>query len=435
MRNMNRAEATALSHNVSSPKIARSRVRGVSSLHAAVLFHRVGPYHFARLRNLGRQMNVTAVELSGVDETYAWDYVSGAESFNRVTVFEHADSRTRPVGEVRDRMGETLETLRPDVVVIPGWSDSGALAALKWCIARRVPAVMMSETTAWDHSRSPVREWVKRGILRLCSSALVGGQAHSEYLVQLGMPAERVFLGYDAIDNEYFLREAETIKSHSTAMRMRHELPEKYFLASARFVEQKNLLSLFRAYARYRQLCQKVFQKPWDLVLLGDGELQGTLLDLREALGLNECIHMPGFKQYPELPVFYGLAEAFVHVSTTEPWGLVVNEAMASGLPVLVSDRCGCARDLVRNGRNGFVFNPCDEDELAGLMLQVTGLDVGKRVGMGVASQEIISQWGPERFAEGLVQAIEAAMLSQRHPVPAKQRLLLNLLCQYRFAG
>ncbi len=435
MRNINRAEATALSHNVSGLKVIRPRFRGVSSLHAAVLFHRVGPYHFARLRQSGRQMKVTAVELSGVDETYAWDDVSGADGFNRVTVFEHADSRTLPVGKVRDRMRSMLDRLQPNVVVVPGWSDSGALAALKWCIARRVPAVMMSETTAWDHSRSPVREWVKRGILRLCSSALVGGQAHAEYLVQLGMPSESVFLGYDAIDNEYFFREAEANRSRSTAMRMRYELPEKYFLASARFVEQKNLLSLFRAYGRYRRLCQEAFQKPWDLVLLGDGELQGSLLDLREALGLTEFIHLPGFKQYPELPVFYGLAEAFIHVSTTEPWGLVVNEAMASGLPVLVSDRCGCARDLVRNGRNGFTFDPYDGDRLAGLMSQLTGLEMGKREAMGIASQEIISDWGPQRFADGLAQAIESAMSGVRPSVPAKQRLLLNLLCQYRFAG
>ncbi|HMV85720.1 MAG TPA: glycosyltransferase family 4 protein [Blastocatellia bacterium] len=380
-------------------------------------------------------MNVTAVELSGVDETYAWDDVSGADGFDRVTVFENADSRTQPAGKVRERMRATLDGLQPDVVVVPGWSDSGALAALKWCISRQVPAVIMSETTAWDFTRRAVREWVKRGILRLCSSALVGGQAHSEYLVQLGMPAERVFLGYDAIDNEYFIHEAEAIRSDAVSIRRRHDLPEHYFLASARFIEQKNLHRLFGAYARYRQLCREAFKKPWDLVLLGDGELQGALSALRTALGLNEFIHMPGFKQYPELPVFYGLAGAFVHVSVTEPWGLVVNEAMASGLPVLVSDRCGCARDLVRNGRNGFTFNPYDEEYLAGRLLLVSELETEQRAAMGIAGQEIIGQWGPERFADGLVEAVDAAMTAFSPAVPAQQRWLLNLLCQYRFAG
>ncbi len=81
----------------------------------------------------------------------------------------------------------------------------------------------------------------------------------------------------------------------------------------------------------------------WDLVLLGDGPLKPTLLKLISSLGLESCVHLPGFKQYDELPVYLGLAETFIHASTTEQWGLVVNEAMASGLPVLVSNRCGCA--------------------------------------------------------------------------------------------
>lgn len=435
MTKSDRVELQTRHSDIAGSRMSHKAFRDVSSLNAAILFHRVGPYHFARLRHSGQRMNVTVVELSGVDETYAWDDVSGADGFNRVTVFKNADSRSQSAGKVHERIRSVLDRLQPGVVVVPGWSDSGALAALNWCISRRVPAVMMSETTAWDFTRRPVREWVKRGILRLCSSALVGGQAHSEYLVQLGMPAERVFLGYDAIDNEYFIREAKAIRADALAVRGRYNLPERYFLASARFVEQKNLHRLFQAYARYRQLCREAFKKPWDLVLLGDGELQGALSVLRSSLGLTESIHLPGFKQYPELPVFYALAEAFVHVSVTEPWGLVVNEAMASGLPVLVSDRCGCARDLVRNGRNGFIFNPYDEEELAKRLLLVSELELEKRMAMGIAGQEIISQWGPERFADGLVEAIDAAMTAFRPAVPAKQRLLLNLLCQYRFAG
>ena len=83
-----------------------------------------------------------------------------------------------------------------------------------------------------------------------------------------------------------------------------------------------------------------------------------------------EDVLLPGFKQYPELPLYYGLAGAFVLPSLTEPWGLVVNEAMAAGLPVVVSDRCGCASDLVRPGENGFAFDPCDIEQLAALLGQ-----------------------------------------------------------------
>ncbi len=98
-----------------------------------------------------------------------------------------------------------------------------------------------------------------------------------------------------------------------------------------------------------------------------------------------------------------------MHASTTEQWGLVVNEAMASGLPVLVSERCGCASDLVKPGANGFTFDPCDVEALAGLMERVAAMPDEQRRAMGGVSQCIIARWGPERFAEGLMQAVEVA--------------------------
>ncbi len=118
------------------------------------------------------------------------------------------------------------------------------------------------------------------------------------------------------------------------------------------------------------------------------------------------------------------MAGAFVHASTTEQWGLVVNEAMAAGLPVLVSERCGCAPDLVRDGVNGFTFDPYDPGQLADLMLKVSS-DQCDRLAMGRASQEIIKDWGPERFADGLMQAVAVA---RSRPLPKASWLDRSLL-------
>ena len=110
---------------------------------------------------------------------------------------------------------------------------------------------------------------------------------------------------------------------------------------------------------------------------------------------------MPGFQQYGDLPEYYGTAGAFVHVSTLEPWGLVINEAMASGLPVLVSDRCGCTESLVANGENGFTFAPTDTAAITEAMLAVATHET-RRAKMGEASKRRIADWGPARFAAGL---------------------------------
>jgi len=213
---------------------------------------------------------------------------------------------------------------------------------------------------------------------------------------------------------------------------------------------------LLEAYARYRTLAAKVEsgkQKaetpksdssilsalnpqpsitPWDLVLLGDGPLRPTLVAQLSTLNLHAHVHLPGFKQYDELPTYYGLASAFVHASTTEQWGLVVNEAMASGLPVLVSNRCGCAQDLVHEGVNGFTFDPFNVEELASLMLNVSAFQPFRLSEFGCASREIISHWGTERFAEGLSKAVGAALSTSPPRIGSLDRLLVRLLLMRR---
>jgi glycosyltransferase involved in cell wall biosynthesis len=409
----------------------------------AVLFHRLGPYHHARLASVTAQRDLTeenrfslvTVQGCSMDRIYAWDKVNASEHFTVVTLFQDGDSNDHPKGEVLRRMTNTLSQINPAIVVVPGWTDSIALTALLWCGSNQVPAICMSESTEWDAKRSSWREAVKRRIVGLCSAALVGGRPHKEYIVKLGMPAERVFAGYDAVDNRYFTDKAEEARKQKIETRKKHHLPENYFLASARFVEQKNLPRLLEAYALYRKqsLSGNPTSSAWDLVLLGDGPLRAELCRLISALRLGDCVHLPGFKQYGELPVYYGLAGAFVHASTMEPWGLVVNEAMASGLPVLVSNRCGCAPDLVQEGVNGFTFDPSNAAQMAEMMLRLASISGGENTleRMGEASRQIIGAWGPERFAQGLLSAAETAL---KHPGPRLELLdrvlLRGLMCK-----
>jgi glycosyltransferase involved in cell wall biosynthesis len=276
--------------------------------------------------------------------------------------------------------------------------------------------VVMSESARGDEPRTWWKEIIKRRIVDFYSAALVGGRRHVEYLVELGMPRDRIFTGYDVVDNDYFARRAIEIRnSHlrrgyggqaAFEIQKKYRLPENYFLASARFIEKKNLPRLVRAYAEYRR--QSGENAMWDLVLLGDGPLRETLNTQLSTLNLHSHVHLPGFKQYDELPVYYALANAFVHASTTEQWGLVVNEAIASGLPVIVSERCGCAPELVRD--NGFTFDPMDEHELAAQMLKMTTLADGERSRLGHASYSISANFSPERFGEGLERAASVAM-------------------------
>ncbi|HEV3271721.1 MAG TPA: glycosyltransferase [Candidatus Methylacidiphilales bacterium] len=371
----------------------------------AIIFDNFGPYHIARLQAASADWNLLAIEAAGVSAVYAWEKNSTAGTFRRVTLVEQGTSEGVGRSELVGRLERVLDEFGPGVVVVPGWASPAAWGAMDWCARRGVPMVCMSESTEWDEPRTGWKEWIKRRLVGLFSSALVGGKRHSDYLTKLGMPAERIFMGYDAVDNRFFSEKAKEIGACGGEARRKHGLPEDYFLASARFVEKKNLPRLLEAYALYRGSCET----PWPLALLGDGLLRGALESQLGALGLRDHVMMPGFKQVSDLPAYYALAGAFIHPSTVEPWGLVVNEAMASGLPVLVSNRCGCVPELVSEGVNGFTFDPLNVKELAQKMAQVSAPGFPRTV-FGAKSSEIVAEWGCERFARGLSEAIEVAL-------------------------
>lgn len=394
----------------------------------AVVFHHIGPYHHARLNAAADELSVTGIEWSAKGYQ-AWGAADSPAQYERVSLFPEATEQSPEKSELGRAFWSALEQANPDVVAVNGWNNFGSLVAANCCMRRGIPMVVMSESAQQDEPRTWWKEMIKRQIVGLYSAALVGGQRHVEYLVELGMPRERVFTGYDVVDNKYFCKQAEEVGGQKSEVRKQYQLPENYFLASARFIEKKNLPRLIRAYAKYRQKSEDGGNSPWDLILLGNGPLRETLNSQLSTLNLGAHVYFPGFKQYDELPVYYALAKAFVHSSTTEQWGLVVNEAIASGLPVIVSNRCGCVPELV-NG-NGFTFDPFDEHELATRLLQMTALSDDERKQLAEVSYVIAANFAPDRFGEGLEQAAKMAMNLKQRKIGLTSRALLRAAARY----
>jgi 1,2-diacylglycerol 3-alpha-glucosyltransferase len=401
----------------------------------AVIFHHIGPYHHARLNAAADRLSVTGIEWSakGYD---AWGAAATPARYQKVSLFPEATDHYPDKTKLRRAFRSALEQTNPDVVAVNGWNNFGSLIAANCCLRHGIRVVVMSESTRQDERRTSWKEMIKQRIIGLYSAALVGGQRHVEYLVELGMPRERVFTGYDVVDNDYFGRRTAEIRTSKFELRNKRGLPENYFLASARFIEKKNLSTLIEAYAEYRRRSSAfakatahkeiAAKEPWDLVILGDGPLRETLNTQLSTLNLNEHVHLPGFKPYDELPIYYALANAFVHASTTEQWGLVVNEAIASGLPVIVSERCGCVPEVVQG--NGFTFDPTNEHELTARLLEMASLSDEERKRLGDNSHRIAANFAPERFGEGLERAASVAMgvLQKRFGVMDRALLLVT---------
>jgi len=400
---------------------------------AAIIVNLV-PYHHARWNACAAAgvAETHLVELTDRDEFKVLEFASES-AFTRHTLFPKGKGIKSLGGSelLSMTMQETLDSIRPNVVCVSGWGLSVSLAAMKWAVTRSVPIVMLSESNEFDEARSAFKEFIKCRLVGLCSAGLAGGSPQADYLVKLGLPRDRVFVGYDVVDNGFFDEKSEELGSGSSEL---EGVKRPYFFACARFGKKKNLPGLIRSYARYRDLIKPSaldsrLSTSFDLVIAGEGEERAEIELTIEECGVSNHVHLVGAKGYTELPSYYANAGAFIHASTTEQWGLVVNEAMASGLPVLVSNRCGCARNLVKDGENGWTFDPTNEEQMADLMIRVSS-DEDARERMGARSREIIAEWGPDRFASGVKAAVEAALSAPKKKVGLIDRLILKVLTE-----
>jgi len=384
----------------------------------ALQWQRFGPYHIARTSaayaKLGSaNIEVFGLETSSTDDTYQWREEKRASDFCRYTTFP--SEGYGDIGKLRlwNGVQNQLNLLKPDAVAIAGYTTVDALSALFWCKRNGRYSVLMCVSKHDDAKRYKLKESVKSLIVRQFDAALCGGRLQTQYLISLGLAEDRAFIGYNAVNNQYFRNNSQIARNQPESFRNLPGLNDStpFFLASCRFIVRKNLERLLIAYKRYRSLfCEHTNCEPWRLVILGDGPERENLLKIENEEEISG-ISWAGFRQIDELPAYYGLASCFIHPALQEQWGLVVNEAMASGLPVIVSERCGCAPELIIEGKTGFTFEPYNTEQLTHLLFHVSTDNGIDRVGN--AARDHVENWGPERFAQGLLDAVSPTLLNE----------------------
>jgi glycosyltransferase involved in cell wall biosynthesis len=215
----------------------------------------------------------------------------------------------------------------------------------------------------------------------------------------MGVPAKAVFTAPNAVDNELYAGGAAKIRAQGESRRALLGLPDRYFLFVGRFVREKGVFDLLDA---YRRLDVEIRERV-ALVVVGDGAVRDELEMKARAIAPGRIIFR-GFLQRDQLIAEYALAESFIFPTHTDAWGLAVNEAMACGLPVIVTDVAGCVPDLIEEGHNGYVVPAGNPTELAFAMTRVAS-DPDRHAAMGKRSTEIIANYSAAHCAAGLAQA------------------------------
>jgi glycosyltransferase involved in cell wall biosynthesis len=299
-------------------------------------------------------------------------------------------------------VAEALGRANPDVVLCGGYSYLASWQAAAWASRQAKPLLLWSESTSRDfrHKYGPV-EYMKKRFIWRCQASLAAGKSSRDYLQALGACGDSVFNAPDAVDVELYSRLAESARGQALEVRARYGLPSRYFLCAGRLVREKGVFDLLSAYAKLDDSIRAGI----GLVFAGAGT-ERTELERRATRISPGTIKFTGFLQREPLAELYALAETFVFPTHSDPWGLVVNEAMACGLPIIASDAAGCVSDLVENGWNGFVVGPGNVDELAKSMRALASQHE-QRSRMGLHSMQRIQAYTPALWAEGVAQAIE----------------------------
>jgi 1,2-diacylglycerol 3-alpha-glucosyltransferase len=292
----------------------------------------------------------------------------------------------------------------PDIIVCGGYNYLAMWQAQRWALKRNVPFLLWSESNDVDARRKfPWVEAAKRKFIGGCQGYVVPGKSAARYLENFCVPPNKVFVAPNAVDVERFARGADQARG-DPGVRERLGLPPRYLLYVGRFVRSKGVLDLLAAYAKLPE----GIRREVGLVLAGDGEARDELARVSREIKPGVVI-FPGFLQRDQLPAFYALAEGLVFPTYSDPWGLVVNEAMACGLPVIATEVAGCVADMMRDGENGYVVAAAASDKLARAMERLVSVpELQKK--MSECSLQSSSRFTPAAWAAGVVRAVAGSV-------------------------
>jgi len=299
-------------------------------------------------------------------------------------------------------LGRALGSAQPDVIMCGGYNYLASWQSQFWARMRNVPFLLWSESTSYDsRAGRPWVEFLKTEFLKNCAGFVVPGISSKEYLISRGHKERSIFTGRNAVDNNLFMLGAESARQNAAQVRAELNLPQNYFLFVGRLVREKGVFDLLSAYARLDPKIRAVVA----LVFAGAGS-ERPQLEEQARLIMPGQVCFPGFVHRDQLAAYYGLAQMLILPSHTEPWGLVVNEAMACGLPVIVSRAAGCAADLVRDSWNGKTVIPGDGVDLSRSMQYLASQPTLCQT-MGARSAEHILHYSPASWCDGIATAVE----------------------------
>lgn len=294
-----------------------------------------------------------------------------------------------------------------DYVIVGGYYHLTMLISIFWALVHNVPFIIISESNFLSRQskiKSLVKSILLTPVIKRASAYLPLGKYAGDYLTYYGAKKDNMFYFPNTPDIDYFIKESDEYRNEKPKIKKDLGLDTKFvILFVGRLVKEKGLFTLIRAFKEVKEAFTDLF-----LLIVGDGELKDELKEFVSREEIND-VHFTGVIQNKELPKYYGISDIFVLTSYYEPWGVVVNEAMASGLPIIISDKVGAKGDLLLEGGNGYSFQSNNFIELKECILSLLKTpDLINK--MGQNSRKIIKKFVYSYCEKNLKMALSECM-------------------------
>ena len=355
-------------------------------------------YHLARLLSLKKSCDASGIQLVALALSRQSSDLHKSVDCPDIAELVYLDSIGNLAESTDVRLVKFIREIKPDCALINGYAESASRIILIEALRHRIGAVLMSDSKQDDSPRSFLKERFKQALVSSFGGAVVASRHASAYLKVLGLPQEYHYKPYDVVDNVYWAKPAPKVSG-------------EYILSIGRFIPKKNFVKLIQAYA---QVLKRSSHPLPSLRLIGAGPEEALLKNLVQSLALSNNVSIEPYREPDELRQIYQGARLFVLASDhEEQWGLVVNEAMAAGVPVIASEKIGAVPDLLENRVTGLTFDPYLVSSIAAALEQALKEPEQMQTLRVQAHARLRKQFSCEKFAEAAIEAAKTASSRQ----------------------
>jgi glycosyltransferase involved in cell wall biosynthesis len=333
-------------------------------------------------------IELQVIELFGKGSPYSFDsYNSQYNWWKCLFPKQSADELTKQI--IAEQLILALNQINPDMVIASPITFFAGALGLRWAKKNQKKFIMFDDAKPLiQFKRNFLVQWVRNILASQADALWLPTDDYNSAYPVLKDKGVRFFYGFSCIDNNHFKLPGDKKLDH-------HKI-----ICVARLVPIKNIDKLLQAWQFVEQHEQK-----YQLIIIGDGPEHAALNKLCTDLDLKR-VSFVGFVDNSSIPRYYNNADAFILPSLSETWGLVVNEAMAAGLPVLLSNKINAAQSLLKEQVNGFSFDPFSVAEMGTAILKYITLDTVAKKAMSAQSLQIINEMGYEQMGAQLLEAL-----------------------------